>query len=107
MSTMPSVLNMYITKLSRLKWQVDVIRLLTKFGNSLVRHLKNQNNGNQLTRVIGQPIDGNHVRISGQDVESGTFSQLPVVLHDQETNSEFIPLNHLVPKTSTPTSYGF
>ncbi|KAL7184438.1 hypothetical protein ACSBR2_026569 [Camellia fascicularis] len=29
--------------------------------------------------------EGNHVRLSGQDVERGTFSHRHVVLHDQET----------------------
>ncbi|GLD98266.1 hypothetical protein PINS_up006963 [Pythium insidiosum] len=45
-------------------------------------------------------LEGNHVRISGQDVERGTFSHRHAVLHDQETNTEFVPLNHLVNKTS-------
>ncbi|DAZ93464.1 TPA: hypothetical protein N0F65_006523 [Lagenidium giganteum] len=45
-------------------------------------------------------LEGNHVRISGQDVERGTFSHRHAVLHDQETNDEFVPLNHLAKKTS-------
>lgn len=44
-------------------------------------------------------LEGNHVRISGQDVERGTFSHRHAVLHDQETNEEFVPLNALAPKT--------
>lgn len=36
-----------------------------------------------------------HVRVSGQDVERGTFSQRHAVLHDQETEEQYIPLNHL------------
>ncbi|KAF8349517.1 2-oxoglutarate dehydrogenase E1 component [Amanita rubescens] len=36
-----------------------------------------------------------HVRVSGQDVERGTFSQRHAVLHDQVTESQFIPVNHL------------
>ena len=33
--------------------------------------------------------EGNHVRLSGQDVERGTFSQRHSVLHDQKTVSFF------------------
>lgn len=36
-----------------------------------------------------------HVRLPGQDVERGTFSQRHAVLHDQETEKQFIPLNEL------------
>ncbi|KAF8494545.1 2-oxoglutarate dehydrogenase E1 component [Gautieria morchelliformis] len=36
-----------------------------------------------------------HVRVSGQDVERGTFSQRHAVLHDQETEEQYVPLNHL------------
>ncbi|RKO99059.1 hypothetical protein CXG81DRAFT_28146 [Caulochytrium protostelioides] len=40
-------------------------------------------------------LDGYHVRISGQDVGRGTFSQRHVMLVDQETERTLIPLNHL------------
>lgn len=36
-----------------------------------------------------------HVRVSGQDVERGTFSQRHAVLHDQVNEAQFVPLNHL------------
>ncbi|XWN32524.1 MAG: 2-oxoglutarate dehydrogenase E1 component [Devosia sp.] len=39
--------------------------------------------------------DGYPVRLSGQDVERGTFSQRHSVLYDQETEDRFIPLNNL------------
>jgi 2-oxoglutarate dehydrogenase E1 component len=38
-------------------------------------------------------IDGHPVRLSGQDVERGTFSQRHSVLFDQDTEERFIPLN--------------
>src|SRR6185295_459742 len=38
---------------------------------------------------------GSPVRLSGQDVERGTFSQRHSVLFDQESEKRFIPLNHL------------
>ncbi|KAJ3125995.1 2-oxoglutarate dehydrogenase E1 component [Nowakowskiella sp. JEL0407] len=40
--------------------------------------------------------EGNHVRLSGQDVERGTFSQRHAVLHDQYTERQYVPLNNLV-----------
>ena len=40
-------------------------------------------------------VEGNHVRLSGQDVERGTFSHRHSVLHDQETGKEYCPLDHL------------
>lgn len=39
--------------------------------------------------------EGHHVRVSGQDVERGTFSQRHAVLHDQETESTYTPLQHV------------
>ncbi|EPY54231.1 2-oxoglutarate dehydrogenase [Schizosaccharomyces cryophilus OY26] len=39
--------------------------------------------------------EGHHVRVSGQDVERGTFSQRHAVLHDQKSENVYIPLNHL------------
>lgn len=43
-------------------------------------------------------LDGNHVRLSGQDVERGTFSHRHHVLHDQEKDLAFhVPMNYLHP----------
>ena len=39
--------------------------------------------------------EGHHVRVSGQDVERGTFSQRHAVLHDQENESTYTPLQHV------------
>ena len=39
--------------------------------------------------------DGNRVRLSGQDVERGTFSQRHSVLDDQQTERRYSPLKHL------------
>ncbi|OCH92587.1 2-oxoglutarate dehydrogenase E1 component [Obba rivulosa] len=36
-----------------------------------------------------------HVRVSGQDVERGTFSQRHAVVHDQENEQQYVPLNNL------------
>ncbi|XP_078055638.1 2-oxoglutarate dehydrogenase-like, mitochondrial [Mustelus asterias] len=42
--------------------------------------------------------DGIHVRLSGQDVERGTFSHRHHVLHDQDVDKKTcVPMNHLWP----------
>jgi len=40
-------------------------------------------------------LEGYHVRLSGQDVERGTFSHRHAVLHDQESGAVYRPLDHL------------
>lgn len=40
-------------------------------------------------------LENNPVRLTGQDVERGTFSHRHAVLTDQRTEAKFIPLNHL------------
>ncbi|CAH2352313.1 2-oxoglutarate dehydrogenase, mitochondrial [[Candida] railenensis] len=40
-------------------------------------------------------LEGYHVRVSGQDVERGTFSQRHAVLHDQNSEATYTPLQHL------------
>ncbi|KAL1411286.1 2-oxoglutarate dehydrogenase E1 component [Vanrija albida] len=40
-------------------------------------------------------LEGTHVRISGQDVERGTFSQRHAVVHDQVNEGTYIALKHV------------
>lgn len=40
-------------------------------------------------------LEGNHVRITGQDVQRGTFSHRHAVVKDQKTEEEYAPLNSL------------
>ncbi len=40
--------------------------------------------------------EGNPVRLSGQDVQRGTFSQRHAVLVDQENEKRYTPINHMV-----------
>ncbi|HUQ48815.1 MAG TPA: 2-oxoglutarate dehydrogenase E1 component [Gemmatimonadaceae bacterium] len=40
-------------------------------------------------------VEGQAVRITGQDVERGTFSHRQAVLHDAETGQTYTPLEHL------------
>lgn len=77
---------------------------------SVHRNLKRILNSRLKTVESGQDIDwstaealaygtlvdeGYHVRISGQDVERGTFSQRHAVLHDQEKETTYVPLQHV------------
>jgi 2-oxoglutarate dehydrogenase E1 component len=43
-------------------------------------------------------MEGNPVRLSGQDSERGTFSQRHSVLYDQREENRYIPLNNLGPQ---------
>ncbi|PGH11659.1 oxoglutarate dehydrogenase (succinyl-transferring), E1 component [Polytolypa hystricis UAMH7299] len=45
--------------------------------------------------------EGHHVRVSGQDVERGTFSQRHAVVHDQENETTFTALQHVAPDQGT------
>jgi 2-oxoglutarate dehydrogenase E1 component len=40
-------------------------------------------------------VDGTTIRLSGQDIERGTFSHRQSVLHDTETGESYAPLAHL------------
>ncbi|PWK24484.1 2-oxoglutarate dehydrogenase E1 component [Arcicella aurantiaca] len=42
-------------------------------------------------------VEGKSVRVSGQDVQRGTFSHRHAVLHDANTNESYISLNHIQP----------
>jgi len=42
-------------------------------------------------------LEGNHVRLSGQDVERGTFSHRHAVVHDQVTEEKYTPLEYIDP----------
>ena len=44
-------------------------------------------------------LEGNHVRITGQDVQRGTFSHRHAVVKDQNTEEEYAPLQHLAAHT--------
>ncbi len=43
-------------------------------------------------------VEGTPVRLSGQDCGRGTFSQRHSVIHDQESEERYIPLNHIRPQ---------
>ncbi|HZG71686.1 MAG TPA: 2-oxoglutarate dehydrogenase E1 component [Chondromyces sp.] len=39
--------------------------------------------------------DGNPIRLTGQDSQRGTFAHRNLVLHDEKTGKEFVPLHHV------------
>ena len=43
-------------------------------------------------------LEGNPVRLTGQDSQRGTFSQRHAVLIDTQTEQEYLPLAHLYPR---------
>jgi 2-oxoglutarate dehydrogenase E1 component len=45
-------------------------------------------------------LDGHRVRLSGEDVQRGTFSQRHAVLIDQTNQNEYVPLNNIRPDQS-------
>ncbi|WP_420391443.1 2-oxoglutarate dehydrogenase E1 component [Acuticoccus sp.] len=49
--------------------------------------------------------EGYPVRLSGQDVERGTFSQRHSVLYDQENENRYIPLNHVADEGAEQSRY--
>jgi len=40
-------------------------------------------------------MEGNHVRVSGQDVERGTFTHRHAVVHDQNSGRKYCPLDNI------------
>ena len=46
----------------------------------------------------GLLLDGNRVRLSGEDCQRGTFSQRHAVLIDQTNQNEYVPLNNIADK---------
>ncbi|KAK9458682.1 thiamine diphosphate-binding protein [Lipomyces oligophaga] len=79
-------------------------------GFTVHRNLKRILNNRKKTVDEGEGIDwstgealafgsllaeGIHIRASGQDIERGTFSQRHSVLHDQENESTYTPLQHI------------
>ena len=49
--------------------------------------------------------EGNHVRLSGQDVERGTFSHRHALLHDQNTGARCVPLRSVYGDSKHPNFF--
>ena len=71
-------------------------------GRILKNRLKTVENGEGIDMSTAESLafgslalEGKLVRVSGQDVERGTFSQRHAVLHDQENEQVYVPLANL------------
>ncbi|GEN82646.1 2-oxoglutarate dehydrogenase E1 component [Sporosarcina luteola] len=49
--------------------------------------------------------DGKPIRITGQDVQRGTFAHRHLVLHDEKTGEEFVPLHHISDSNASFVAY--
>ncbi|WP_040286419.1 2-oxoglutarate dehydrogenase E1 component [Sporosarcina koreensis] len=49
--------------------------------------------------------DGKPVRMSGQDIQRGTFAHRHLVLHDEKTGEEFVPLHHISGSNASFVAY--
>ncbi|KAI0988533.1 hypothetical protein GJ496_002008, partial [Pomphorhynchus laevis] len=86
---------------SRIPNEVNIHKGLVRILNNRQKMLKD----GKVDWAIGEALaigslllDNKHVRLSGQDVERGTFSHRHHVLHDQEIAKKiYVPLNTLSP----------
>ena len=73
-----------------------LLRILAKRHDVIMNNEKKIEWGFAEALAFGSLLkSGYNVRLSGQDVERGTFSQRHSVLHGTETSQKFVPLNHL------------
>lgn len=73
-----------------------LLRILAKRNEIVEKNEKKMEWGYAEAIAFGSLLDqGVNVRLSGQDVERGTFSHRHSVLHGTGTSQQFVPLNHL------------
>ena len=70
-------------------------KLLEKRRESIIQGLKIDWATGEALAFGSLLLEGNPVRLSGQDVSRGTFSQRHAALFDQKTEERFIPLNNI------------
>lgn len=58
------------------------------------------------TLALGSILqDGNPIRLTGQDVQRGTFAHRHLVLHDEKTGAELVPLHHISDSKASFVAY--
>ncbi|WP_321343429.1 2-oxoglutarate dehydrogenase E1 component [Breoghania sp.] len=87
------------TKLSTIPEDFNAHRTIRRFMSNRAKMIETGENIDWATAeamAFGSLLrEGHKVRLSGQDVERGTFSQRHSVLYDQETEARYIPLAHV------------
>ncbi len=94
-----------LTKLKELAIQMSTLPADKKFLNKITRLFENRLkmvDANSLDWAMGEWLayatlltEGKNVRISGEDVERGTFSHRHAVVKTEDTEEEYIPLRHI------------
>ena len=94
-----------LDELKKLAVQMSTLPADKKFINKITRLFENrlkQIEANSLDWALGEWLayatlltEGNNVRISGEDVERGTFSHRHAVVKTEDTEEEYIPLRHI------------
>lgn len=49
--------------------------------------------------------EGNPIRMTGQDIQRGTFAHRHLVLHDEKSGEEFVPLHHISGSNASFVAY--
>ena len=95
------ILQKLILKAHEIPENFSVYRVIQRIVNESTKMSQSRQIGWRLAEfmAIGSILlDGHHVRLTGQDVERGTFSHRHHVLHDQEKHATcHVSLNNLAP----------
>ena len=94
-----------LEKLKELAIKMTTLPADKKFLNKITRLFDNRLkaiDGNSLDWALGEwlayatlLVEGYNVRISGEDVERGTFSHRHAVVKTEDTEEEYVPLKHV------------
>ncbi|MCC2590284.1 2-oxoglutarate dehydrogenase E1 component [Chryseobacterium sp. MFBS3-17] len=94
-----------LKKLKELAVRMTTLPADKKFINKITRLFDNRLkmiDANSLDWALGEWLayatllsEGNNIRISGEDVERGTFSHRHAIVKTEDTEEEYIPLRHI------------
>jgi 2-oxoglutarate dehydrogenase E1 component len=95
-------------KLNTLPEGKKIFRKIEKLFETRVEMLQNDNLDWAMGELLAYGsllVEGHNVRLSGQDVERGTFSHRHAVVTVEDSEEKYIPLNHLADKQGEFTVY--